>query len=101
MLETLLKFFKIGEDTHDSLLNNNNEMLTKIQNVLYYHGMETWQLIHQYHIDRLKEQQAMTTASYGMLTVRMQFVHDLLRIEIMNGRSLYPMDGDGNFFFTD
>lgn len=96
MLKTLIGFFKQGEGNNSINSSNNHEVLNKIEKVLSLHGMETWQLIHQYHIERLNEQQAMTIPSFGMLTVRMQFVHDLLRIEIMNGRSLHPMDDNGN-----
>ncbi|XP_075222315.1 C2 and C2B_Munc13-like domain-containing protein staccato isoform X2 [Lycorma delicatula] len=96
MLKTLVGYFKQGDESSTLNSNNNNELLSKIEKVLSLHGMETWQLIHQCHLERLNEQQAMTTATFGVLTVRMQFVHDLLRIEIMNGRNILPMDDDGS-----
>lgn len=63
--------------------------------MLSLHGMETTDLIHQVHLERLEEQKAMINPTYGMLTVRLQFVHDTLRIEIMNARNLHPMDNNG------
>jgi len=35
----------------------------------------------------------------GLLTVRVQFVEDLLRIEILNARNLHPMDVSGKCVF--
>jgi hypothetical protein len=61
--------------------------------------METWELIHQYHLERQEEQIAMEAASHGLLTVRVQFVEDLLRIEILNARNLHPMDISGKCVF--
>jgi hypothetical protein len=42
---------------------------------------------------------AMEAPTYGLLTVRMQFVEDLLRIEILNARNLHPMDVNGKSTF--
>jgi hypothetical protein len=61
--------------------------------------METWELIHQYHLERREEQMTMEAATYGLITVRMQFVEDLLRIEILNARNLHPMDANGKSMF--
>jgi len=77
-LKILVGFFKQGEGKNDT---NNAEILKQIEHLLLLHGMETWELIHQYHLERREEQRAMEVASHGLLTVRMQFVEDLLRIE--------------------
>lgn len=37
----------------------------------------------------------MDNGTNGMLTVRLQFVQDTLRIEVMNARNLKPMDSNG------
>lgn len=55
----------------------------------------------QVHVSRLKEQQDMVSATNGLLTVRLQFVHDMLRIEVMNARNLKPMDSNGKREHTD
>lgn len=44
---------------------------------------------------RLREQQEMDKGTHGMLTVRLQFVQDTLKIEVMNARNLKPMDSNG------
>jgi hypothetical protein len=41
----------------------------------------------------------METVTRGLLTVRVQFVEDLLRVEILNARNLHPMDTSGKCVF--
>jgi len=91
-LKILVGFFKQGEEENDT---NNPAILQQIEHLLLLHGMETWDLIHQYHLERQQQQVAMEAASRGLLTVRVQFVEDLLRVEILNARNLHPMDLGG------
>ncbi|RZF34138.1 hypothetical protein LSTR_LSTR003548 [Laodelphax striatellus] len=96
MLKILTGFFRPDNGAAPPSLGANSEVLAKIEQLLMLHGMDTWQLIQQCHLERLNEQQQLTAAPLGMLTVRMQFVHDLLRIEIMNARNIRPMDDNGS-----
>lgn len=61
--------------------------------------METPELTYQFYVQRLLEQknlQSMGDAPYqGLLTVRAQFIDDILKIEIMNARNIKPMDSNG------
>ena len=41
----------------------------------------------------------MEVGTRGLLTVRVQFVEDILRIEILNARNLHPMDVSGKCVF--
>jgi len=95
-LKILAGFFKQGEEENDT---NNPAILQQIEHLLLLHGMETWELIHQYHLERQEEQTAMEVGTRGLLTVRVQFVEDLLRIEILNARNLHPMDTSGKCVF--
>lgn len=72
-----------------------NDSYKHIKKLLELHGMPTDQLIHSYYIERFSEQTAPNTPSYGMLTVRMQLIHTLLRIEVLNCRNLLPHDSNG------
>lgn len=74
-----------------------SETLKRVQYLLKIHGMETRELIHQYHLERWQEQQAVTEPKMGMLTIRAQFIDDNLKIEIMNARNLMP-DSNGEFY---
>lgn len=95
-LKILVGFFKQGDGKNDT---NNPAILDQMEHLLQLHGMETWELIHQYRLERREEQMAMEAATHGLLTVRMQFVEDLLRIEVLNARNLHPMDTNGKSIF--
>ncbi|XP_046996115.1 protein unc-13 homolog 4B isoform X1 [Schistocerca americana] len=89
-LNILIGFFRQGAE------RNTSPVLQQIDSMLKLHGMETSELIHHYHLERLEEQNAMETPHFGLLTIRAQFVEDLLRVEIMNARNLRPMDSNGS-----
>ncbi|XP_049872647.1 protein unc-13 homolog 4B isoform X2 [Pectinophora gossypiella] len=72
-----------------------SDTLKRVEYLLKIHGMETRELIHQYHVERWQEQQAITEPKMGVLTVRAQFIDDNLKIEIMNARNLMPTDSNG------
>ncbi|EEB13180.1 conserved hypothetical protein [Pediculus humanus corporis] len=89
-LQILKNFFKKTEDS------KSNTKLASIEHNLRLHGLETWELIHQFHLERFKEQEEMENANLGYVTVRGQFVDNLLKIEIMNARNLHPKDSNGS-----
>ncbi|XP_052740956.1 protein unc-13 homolog 4B isoform X2 [Bicyclus anynana] len=72
-----------------------SDTLKRVEYLLNLHGLETRELIHQYHLERWQEQQAVTEPKMGLLTVRAQFVEDSLKLEIMNARNLTPTDSNG------
>ncbi|XP_026733593.1 protein unc-13 homolog 4B isoform X3 [Trichoplusia ni] len=72
-----------------------SETLKRVEYLLKLHGMETRELIHQFHLERWQEQQTIQEPKMGMLTVRAQFIDDNLKIEIMNARNLMPADSNG------
>lgn len=72
-----------------------SDTLKRVEYLLKLHGMETRELIHQFHLERWQEQQTIQEPKMGMLTVRAQFMEDNLKIEIMNARNLMPADSNG------
>ncbi|XP_046385161.1 protein unc-13 homolog 4B isoform X2 [Ischnura elegans] len=74
--------------------------IDRMESLLSLHGMETCELIQQYHLERLGEQLSIEgsgqASPFGLLTVRLQFVEDVLRIGVMNARNLKPMDSNGS-----
>ncbi|XP_072932693.1 protein unc-13 homolog 4B [Epargyreus clarus] len=72
-----------------------SDTLKHVEYLLKLHGMETRELIHQYHLERWQEQQSVTEPKMGILTVRAQFIDDSLKVEIMNARNLTPTDSNG------
>ncbi|XP_026481673.1 protein unc-13 homolog 4B-like [Ctenocephalides felis] len=50
------------------------EQLEQMRELLRLHALETGDLIHRFHLDRLKEQESMQDTPYGILTVRCRFL---------------------------
>ncbi|XP_055617966.1 protein unc-13 homolog 4B isoform X2 [Toxorhynchites rutilus septentrionalis] len=75
---------------------SDKETLVHIERLLQLHGYETTDLIHQYYIDRLQEQEAQDDSEYGVLAVQCFFKDNILELEIMNARNLKPMDSNGS-----
>lgn len=88
-LQLMVKSFKRTDETTDS------EVLAKIEWLLTVNGMETNELIHQVHLERWRDQLELKSSPYGELTVRLQFLNNDLKIEIINARNLIPMDSNG------
>lgn len=65
-LRIMIKSFKVGssEDAGDK------EVLQRIQETLDLHSLETADLVHQYYVEQLREQEKITKAPYGQLTIR-------------------------------
>lgn len=78
-----------------------SDTLRRVEYLLKIHGMETRELIHQYHLERWQEQKVITEPKMGVLTVRAQFIDDNLKVEIMNARNLVPTDSNGECPFLD
>lgn len=72
-----------------------SDTLKRVEYLLKLHGMETKELIHQYYLERWKEQQSIKEPKLGMVTVRAQFLDDVLKLEIMNARHLVATDSNG------
>lgn len=78
-------------------MNENIDLsnLTDLEQLLQVHQMDTWELVHQYRMEQLSEQKTMQTSGQGLLTVRMMFLEDILKIEILNARNLKPISSKG------
>mgnify|MGYP000008698344 CR=1 FL=1 len=94
-LKILVGFFKQGDESNEA---STPAILKQMEHLLQLHGMETWELIHRYHLERAEEQKSADSANLGLLTVRMQFVENLFRVEILNARNLNPMDINGEYY---
>ncbi|XP_058172092.1 protein unc-13 homolog 4B-like [Anopheles ziemanni] len=96
-LHLMIASFKTTEN-RESETAADKETLANIERLLQLHGLETTDLIHQYYLDRLEEQNHSdaSSAAYGMLTVQCFFRGDVLELEIVNARNLKPMDGNGS-----
>lgn len=89
-LHTLIRFFNFGADE-----TANVQVLEKIERLLMLHGLETADLIHCYHQERLEEQKVLEETVYGLITVKAHFIDNSLNIQILNARNLRCMDSNG------
>lgn len=70
-------------------------MIQKLEELLYLHALDTEDLIHEYYLKRLQEQNELTEANEGVLTVKLMFCNNDLKIEILNAHRLRQMDSNG------
>ncbi|KAK6635250.1 hypothetical protein RUM44_000501 [Polyplax serrata] len=89
-VQILKNFFRKNDES------NSNPKMKAIEHNLKMHGLETTELIHQFHLERLKEQQEVENADLGVVTIRAQFIDNLLKVEIMNARNLHQKDSNGS-----
>ncbi|XP_011633432.1 protein unc-13 homolog 4B isoform X2 [Pogonomyrmex barbatus] len=89
-LHTLIRFFNLGADEAANV-----QVLEKIERLLKLHGLETAELIHRYHQERMEEQKEIEEPIYGLITVKAFFVDNSLNIQILNARNLRCMDSNG------
>uniref|UniRef100_A0A182J7R8 Munc13-4 n=1 Tax=Anopheles atroparvus TaxID=41427 RepID=A0A182J7R8_ANOAO len=96
-LHLMVANFKTAENRASETAAD-KETLAHIERLLQLHGYETTDLIHQYYLDRLEEQnrEDLSATAYGMLTVQCFFRENVLELEVVNARNLKPMDGNGS-----
>lgn len=75
----MVKSFKTA-NMHSSKNSSDKETLEAIEQLLQLHGYETGDLIHQYYIERNKEQKQMDGSPFGLLTVRGCFKDNNLEV---------------------
>jgi len=94
-----MNFFKKGEEIKQNgeteADGTTGSLLDKVTHLLRLHGLETSELIHQYHLEQANLPEGLLSGEFGLLTVRVHFVDTMLRIEIMNARNLKAKDSNG------
>lgn len=91
-----MNFFKKGGNEAD------DEMLKRVTSLLRLHGLETAELIHQFHLDRAQSQETnQADQDLGVLTIKAHFIDLVLRVEIMNGRNLKTKNGSGKLCLSE
>lgn len=72
-LHIMIQTFTCGTSTSSCV---EKETLDSVEQTLQLHGAETADLIHQYYLERLKQQQTMENTPHGQLTVRCCLAED-------------------------
>lgn len=70
-------------------------MIQKLESLLYLHTLDTVDLIHGYYLERLQEQKETQDANEGVLTVKLIFINDVLKVEILNAHCIRSKDSNG------
>ncbi|PSN30838.1 hypothetical protein C0J52_20268 [Blattella germanica] len=63
----------------------------KMTGILELNATPVQELIHRFHMEQLAMQRAQEKPKYGLLTVKLRFLENILRIEILNARDLLPI----------
>jgi hypothetical protein len=71
-----------------------SECLVRLEKLLKLHSMESEELVYQYHLHRCNQQQEITELELGILTVKVQFIEDKLKLEILRCNNLVAMDSN-------
>lgn len=57
--------------------------------------MDTADLIHEYYLERCREAGEMQEELEGVLTVKLIFINDVLKVDILNANNIKAMDSNG------
>ncbi|VVC40707.1 Hypothetical protein CINCED_3A013301 [Cinara cedri] len=79
----------------DNETENKSEMIEKLESLLHLHTLDTVDLIHEYYLERLRGQMEMEQANEGMLTVKLIFINDVLKVDVLNANKIKAMDSNG------
>ncbi|XP_037945402.1 protein unc-13 homolog 4B isoform X2 [Teleopsis dalmanni] len=90
-LQVMVKCFKM-----ENFETSDVEVLIEIEKLLNLHGFETAELIHQYYLERMEYQKEIKNSKFGQLAIKAYFTENSLKLNILNGRSLVPMDSNGS-----
>lgn len=74
----MVKSFKCGNTCASK---TERETLETIEKLLQLHGLETSALIHQYYVERHRQQENMSDSPFGMLTIRCSISDNYLDVK--------------------
>ncbi|XP_026805055.1 protein unc-13 homolog 4B isoform X2 [Rhopalosiphum maidis] len=72
-----------------------SETIQKLEALLHLHTLDTVNLIHEYYLERLQKQKEMQDANEGVLTVKLIFINNVLKVDILNANGIKAMDSNG------
>jgi len=72
-----------------------SETIQKLEALMHLHTLDTADLIHEYYLERLQEQKEMVEANEGVLTVKLIFINNVLKVDVLNANGIKAMDANG------
>lgn len=72
-----------------------SETIEKLEALLLLHTLDTVDLIHEYYLERHQKQNELQEATEGVLTVKLVFINDVLKVDVLNANNIKSMDSNG------
>lgn len=72
-----------------------SENIQKLEEILRLHSMDTEDLIHEYFLERHQVTKETQEETEGTLAVKLIFINDVLKIDILNASNIRAMDSNG------
>jgi len=79
----------------DNTTEYTSEIIQKLEALMYLHTLDTVDLIHEYYLERLQKQKEMEEANEGVLAVKLIFINNVLKVDILNANGIKAMDSNG------
>jgi len=79
----------------DNTTEYKSETIQKLEALMYLHTLDTVDLIHEYYLERLQKQKETEEANEGVLTVKLIFINNVLKVDILNANGIKAMDSNG------
>lgn len=96
-LNELILLFKVEEATTQEEESELKDKLSEVKQLLRIYGMETPDLIQEFYMEKLREQNEIEKSENGELRVALHFEDDKLVVEVLNAYSIRAMDSNGKF----
>ncbi len=97
-LNILIGFFKLDDSAISEEENTKlDSKIADVKTLLTIYGMNTPKLIHEYYLERLREQNEIHKSEDGEMAISLQTDTENLHVEILNAQNLRPMDSNGWF----
>lgn len=90
--------FKVDEATTQEEESELTDKLSEVKQLLHIYGMETPELINEFYMEKLQEQNEIEKSENGELRIAMHFEGDKLEVEVLNAYSIRAMDSNGKFY---
>lgn len=72
-----------------------NEIFKKVDQLLELHTLDTVDLLNEYYLRRLQQQNELQEAKDGILTIKLMFTENSLRVYVLNASNIKALDING------
>ncbi|CAH8875233.1 unnamed protein product [Trichobilharzia szidati] len=94
-LGILLDFFYKNSDDQITKGDLETEEYHNVHYLIQLYNSSTPEVVEQYFIEKLQEQELACSSSYGKLTVKVSYQRSTLHVDIQRAKNLVPLDSNG------